>query len=91
MAHRIKSFNPLQVGKVMGVLYGLMGLLFAPIFWFIGKNAPGTPGFPGTAFAIALPIVYGLMGFIFSAIGAWLYNLVSGWVGGIEVEIEQTT
>ena len=32
--------------------------------------------------------MYGLMGVVGGAIGAALYNLVAGWVGGIEVELE---
>jgi hypothetical protein len=37
--------------------------------------------------AIAMPIIYAVMGVVGGAIGAALYNLVAGWVGGIEVEI----
>lgn len=29
------------------------------------------------------------MGVVAGAIGAALYNLVSGWVGGIEIELDQ--
>ena len=38
--------------------------------------------------AIAAPIMYGLMGFVMGAIGALIYNLIAGWVGGIEMELE---
>jgi len=37
---------------------------------------------------IFLPIMYGVIGFIAGAIGAALYNLVAGVVGGIEIEVE---
>jgi hypothetical protein len=41
-------------------------------------------------FAVILcPIVYGLIGGIGAAIGAFIYNLASGWVGGLEVDITQ--
>jgi hypothetical protein len=36
---------------------------------------------------IFFPVLYGLFGGIFAAIGAAIYNLVAGWVGGLEVEI----
>jgi hypothetical protein len=35
-----------------------------------------------------MPVIYGVMGFIFGVIGAAIYNLVAGWIGGIEVEVE---
>jgi hypothetical protein len=38
---------------------------------------------------ILLPVFYGVMGFVFGIIGAVLYNLVAGWIGGFEVEIEE--
>jgi hypothetical protein len=38
--------------------------------------------------AIAAPIAYGLMGFIMGALGALIYNLIAGWVGGIEMELD---
>ncbi|MEO6847586.1 MAG: hypothetical protein ABI254_10010, partial [Chthoniobacterales bacterium] len=40
------------------------------------------------AMAICLPIIYGAMGFICGVIGAWVYNLVAKFVGGIQVEVE---
>jgi len=91
---------PLSVAKVAGVLYALMGLCFGAVFSLIGmagafafvdrSQAP----FPfaglmfGAGAIIVLPIFYGILGFIFSLIGAALYNLVAGWVGGVEVEIQ---
>jgi hypothetical protein len=42
----------------------------------------------GTGFALALPILYGVCGFIFTAIGCAIYNVVAGWVGGVEVELD---
>jgi hypothetical protein len=37
---------------------------------------------------IAIPIIYGIIGFIGGAIGALLYNLFAGMVGGVEIEVE---
>jgi hypothetical protein len=37
---------------------------------------------------IVLPIFYGVLGFIAFAIGAVLYNVLAGMVGGLRVEVE---
>jgi hypothetical protein len=86
---QIRRFGVGQTAKVVAVLYALMGLVFAPIFMITSMFAPKETGF-GTGFAIALPIIYGVCGFIFTAIGCAVYNLVAGWVGGIEVDIDSS-
>lgn len=79
----------------MGLTYGIMGLVVCPIFLIISLIAQhnqqqqhfGMMAF-GTGIAIILPIFYGAMGFILGVIGAFIYNLIARWVGGIEVEVE---
>jgi hypothetical protein len=99
VVRRIKRFDPVQLGKMLGVLYGFMGLIFVPFFLlmaFIGTIAPRPHGGPpiafpaifGLGFAVAAPIIYGIMGFLTGLIGGFLYNLVAKWIGGIEVEVE---
>jgi hypothetical protein len=41
--------------------------------------------------SIGLPVVYVIFGFIFMTLGAWLYNVVAKWTGGIEYESEETS
>ncbi len=48
---------------------------------------PGILGM-GLGLIVMAPIMYGVMGFIVGVIGAFFYNIVAGWVGGIEVEVE---
>jgi hypothetical protein len=84
---QIRRFGIGQTAKVIGVLYALMGLVFAPIFLVSAMFAPKETGL-GTGFALALPILYGVCGFIFTAIGCAIYNVVAGWVGGVEVELD---
>jgi hypothetical protein len=87
---QIKRFSIGQSAKFMGVLYLLIGVIFIPMFLLMGMFAPAEEsGFPlGTMFALVLPVLYAIMGVVGGAVGSALYNLVSGWVGGIEVEIE---
>jgi len=41
----------------------------------------------GLGAIIIFPICYGIVGGIGGAIGAAIYNLAAGWVGGLEVDI----
>jgi hypothetical protein len=90
MSQRIRRFGVGQTAKVVGILYLLIGLLLAPIFLFAATFAPEQSGF-GIGLAIAIPILYGCAGFVGAAIGCLIYNLVAGWVGGIEVELGDAT
>jgi hypothetical protein len=88
VAQRIRRFSIGQSAKFLGVLYLLLGLIFVPFFLLIGMMAPeGSIGF-GTAFAAMIPFMYAALGAVSGAVGAALYNLVAGWIGGIEVELE---
>jgi hypothetical protein len=42
----------------------------------------------GVGAIVVFPILYGCMGFLGSLIVAWLYNLLAGMVGGIELDIK---
>ena len=99
----IRSVGVMSLAKVMGVLYGGLGLIAGiciALFMVLGGGAMMASGQDGTGFgggmmmgmgigfAIAAPIFYGLMGFIGGAITAWLYNLAAGWAGGVEIQTE---
>jgi hypothetical protein len=99
MKRTLKSIEPVQFGKVAAAIYGVMSLIFVPffaLFPIIASFAPKTADSPpllflagiGIAMAIGMPILYAVMGFIFGVIGAWLYNVIAKWLGGIQVEVE---
>lgn len=99
MIKTLKRIPPLQLAKVLGVIYALMALIFVPIFLIVAiasAFAPSQEGMPmaamgltfGIIMSIAMPIFYGIFGFISGLIGAALYNLIAKWVGGIQVEVE---
>jgi hypothetical protein len=98
--HIIRSVGVLSVAKIPGLIYGCLGLIFAPMFLLMGlmgsalgqqQNSP-LAGIFGVGFGIGLailaPVLYGVMGFVMGAIGALLYNLFAKWVGGFELEME---
>jgi hypothetical protein len=40
----------------------------------------------GLASIVVMPIFYGVFTFISGLIGGWLYNMLAGMVGGVEIE-----
>lgn len=99
----IRSVGVMSLAKVLGVLYGGLGLVFGILFALFsvlgggammasGQQDAGIGGGMmmgmGLGFAIFAPICYGLMGFVGGALTAWLYNLAAGWVGGVEIETQ---
>jgi hypothetical protein len=41
-------------------------------------------------FGLLAALIYGVIGWIFTAIACAIYNLAAGWVGGIEVQVDQS-
>jgi hypothetical protein len=93
--HIIKSVGVLSVAKIMGLIYGCLGLIFAPFFLLIGvlgslagQQKSPFAGVFGVLLALFMPVLYGVMGFVMGLIGGLLYNLFARWVGGFELEME---
>jgi len=93
--HIVKSVGVMSVAKIMGAIYGCMGLIFAPFFLLfgllgslVGQDKTPFAGIFGVVFALLMPVIYGVMGFVAGIIGALLYNLLARWVGGFELELE---
>jgi len=78
---------------LLGVLYGLLGLIFTPfllLFALFGGKAGGPFAlFGGVFFALMVPIFYAAMGFISGVIVAAIYNLVAKWTGGLEYQVRE--
>ncbi len=93
----INRIGPLSLAKIAGLLYALMGLFFGGILSLValgGAFASADSGnaiFPmifGAGAIVFLPIFYGCLGFVGTLIMAWLYNLVAGMLGGVELEVQ---
>jgi hypothetical protein len=89
---KIYSVVMAGVGLVVGIPLGLiMIVLGGAIMSSAGRDATmGGGSFVGIGifYMIALPIIYGVIGFIFGAIGALIYNVAAGVLGGVELELE---
>jgi hypothetical protein len=92
----VKRIGPGSAFKVGLALYGVVGLIVGLIFGLIsmlgGALAPASQAgvfrmFFGIGAIIIWPLCYGIGGGIVAAISAAFYNLIAGWVGGLEVDI----
>ena len=91
----INRVAPLSLAKISGTLYAILGLIFGALFSLIaiagfaagGGNNSMFGAMAGIGAIIMFPIFYGCIGFIGSLIGAWLYNVLAGMVGGVELDV----
>jgi hypothetical protein len=95
MIHRIQSVGVAQFAKVLGILYLFMGICFAVLFYLFSMAMPGGSGtMPmlgigrGIGVVLVMPLIYAFFGMLFGALFAWVYNMVAGWVGGIELDLQ---
>lgn len=93
-AYMIKSFGVMSLGKfgaVVGLIWGfLSGLILA--VGFSGMGSMMGSGFfgigAGIVGVIVMIIIGGIGGFISGAVGAIIYNIILGAIGGIEMDLE---
>jgi hypothetical protein len=92
---RLTSVGVLSVAKIAALLYAGMSLLIIPIFVIMMAVMSAMPQMPNQPpaflfgiFALIAPFFYGAIGFVTGALAAFLYNLVAGWIGGIEMQFE---
>lgn len=85
------------MGLFIGGLYGVMLILIGAIGGSSGgfggshSNSAMTAGTMigmGIGAMIFAPIFYGILGFVFGAFGAFIYNVMAGFLGGVELELE---
>lgn len=93
----VKSVGVVSVGRIYAAISAAVGLLIGLFFALAGVVGYGISGSDGPGFlaplmgvgaVIILPLFYGAMGFIGGLIGALLYNVFAGMVGGVELRTE---
>lgn len=100
---RIKQISPMRLGITVGVLQGVISLVFMPILLFatglaayfepsiLPVNQSPVPGVPwifvGVG-ALFMPLANGVAGFLGGVLIASVYNIVARWTGGIEIVLE---
>ena len=93
----IKQIGPFSCAKIAGTLYAILGLLFGGFFSLIAltggfasdsSDAARFGAMIGVGAVFIFPIFYGCVGFAVTLIGAALYNVVAGVIGGIELDVQ---
>ncbi len=96
----VRRIDPLSLAKVSAVLYALMGFIlgcFFGLFSLLGIAADqgSEPPIAGLIFGagavVVFPILYAVVGFLGSLLMAALYNVAARFIGGIELDLEDTT
>ena len=97
----IKRVGPFSLAKILGIIYAVFGFIVGIFFSFfvlmgmvLGSVIKDSPEpivgvILGFGSVVAFPIFYGIIGFIAGLITAGIYNIISRWVGGIEVDLEE--
>jgi hypothetical protein len=88
MKTELSRVGVLQAGKIFGVLYGGITLLFAP-FILLGALIGEGGALGGIIVVIVMVVVYPAMGFIGGVLMAALYNFVANLIGGFEFTLNQ--
>ncbi len=93
----LKRIGPVSCAKITGTLYAILGIVLGAIVSLatlvggLGSNTSGAAAFGamiGVGAIVVFPILYGGIGFVATLIGAWLYNVLAGFVGGIEMDLQ---
>ena len=97
----IRRISPMSCAKVSGLLYAVIGLLIGACISFVmmtigslipQEEAPMAGAALGMFFSagaiVILPIFYGVLGFVGGGGAALAYNLIAGWTGGLEFEVQ---
>lgn len=89
-AFKIAAVITLGLWMVLGFLLGILASMSPGLFMEGTSRYPATFDFTSyfVNYLCAIPI-YGIVGGLMGALYAFVYNIASSWVGGIEVEIDE--
>jgi hypothetical protein len=96
----VKRVGVLSLAKIQAVIMAVFGLIIGLFYGLLlgamsammpsGRDGAAMGGI-GILSVFIFPIIYAVLGFIAGAIGALIYNFAAGFIGGIEMEIEDAT
>jgi len=92
--YTIRRFSVMKTATVVAVMYVVIVAIFIVPFGILaiafgGGDSGAGAGVSVLVFGLFAALLYGVFGWIFTAIACAIYNLAAGWVGGIEVQVDQ--
>lgn len=89
--HKIQRIGVKSAAKVLTLVFFVLGSIHSVILGVLsGVGGLGSEGTAQTGLIVTVilfPFVYGLVGLVAGALIAFIYNLVAGRFGGIEIEL----
>jgi hypothetical protein len=96
---QLKRIGPLSLARLAAGLYGAIGLFIgavvavaamagAGIAGAAGESNPLLSVLLGVGAIVFLPLIYGVLGALGALLIASLYNLLAGWLGGVDLTLE---
>jgi len=85
--YRIRRFGIASTALTVAVIYFVLGLIIAPLFFLATLGTRPSASLPGMVFLLA-PFIYAVFGYVFAAIGCSIYNIIAGWTGGVALTLE---
>jgi hypothetical protein len=88
------------VGLIFGILYGFFFVVLGAVSYvrpvptgggavMVSGRGGGGLAVIGLLMVILIPILYGLAGFAAGALGALIYNVAAGMMGGLEIDVDE--
>jgi len=87
MIYNLTHIAPLSAGKITAVASFAMSLVFVVPMFFISFAASGGDNFP-IGFLLLFPFLYLIFGFVFGVLGAFVFNLVTKYIGGLQLTLD---
>ena len=92
--YTIRRFSVMKTATVVAVMYVVIVAIFIVPFGILAIASGGGDSGAGAGVSVLVlgliaAVVYGVFGWVFTAIACAIYNLAAGWVGGIEVQVDQ--
>lgn len=86
MKQRVVRIAPLQAAKVSALIYACISLVIAPIL-MLPALMGNKDAMPVSVSLLFIPL-YVIIAFVGTIAMTWLYNLIAGRIGGIEITVE---
>ncbi|MEW6295893.1 MAG: hypothetical protein AB1467_06445 [Candidatus Diapherotrites archaeon] len=85
----IKSLDIMSAAKIYGAMGFIAGIIMGISILIFGTAASGALGFGvGLLGFIMAVVLYTIIGFVGGLVGAFIYNIIAGFIGGIKIELK---